>query len=87
VWPRLDPGAVFCQTQADLGQYQALIEVGTARASTSTPKCRVISKPTAITILSRASSAQTQVALSDDSKTVGWTNAYLPVKWTAKTGS
>lgn len=87
VWPRLDPGAVFCQTREDLGQYQAELEGGATQASTSISKCRMIKKMTAITILSRVSPAQTQVLLSDDSQAVGWTNAYLPAKWAPKVGS
>lgn len=82
VWPRLDPGAVFCETEADLGQFQAKLEGAEGRATGGLLKCRTIGKTTAITILNRASPARTEVQLADDSHTVGWTNAYLPTKRT-----
>jgi hypothetical protein len=78
VWPRLDPGAVFCQTQDDLARYQAKLAGAQAAQSTEPLKCRMIIKTTAIKVLERSGLAQTKVALSNDSKQVGWTNNYLP---------
>jgi hypothetical protein len=78
VWPRLDPGAVFCQTQDDMTRYQAKLAGGQAAQSAKPPNCRMILTTTAIKILEREGPAMTKVALSDDTKQVGWTNNYLP---------
>lgn len=78
MWPRLDPGAVFCQTQDDLARYQAKFSSGGPVQSIK-PNCRRILKTTAIKIVERDGPAQTKVALSYDTKQVGWTNNYLPM--------
>jgi hypothetical protein len=78
VWPRLDPGAVFCQTQDDLARYQTKLAGGETAQSTKPLNCRMIITTTAIKILEREALARTKVALSNDANQVGWTNNYLP---------
>jgi hypothetical protein len=74
VWPRLDPGATICKTQADLLR---LAEVRRGVAG-ERPNCQFIHSPTAISIVRRAGPGQTEVSLTNQSGLDGWTDAYLP---------
>jgi hypothetical protein len=78
VWPRLDPGAIFCGTQDGLVRYQTMLSGDEASSSSAALNCRRITQPTGIKILDRVGIAQTQVQLLDQSNQVGWTNNYLP---------
>jgi hypothetical protein len=73
-WPRLDPGAVFCKTEADLQRLAAFRrgEPG------DRPNCQLIQTPTAIQIQRRAAPGRTQVSLTDQKGVDGWTDAWLP---------
>lgn len=75
-WPRLDVGAILCQSRDDLIHYQAR---GTADAAPGpAPDCHVIEQPTGITILDRDGPSRTHVALTDSPDHTGWTDVYLP---------
>jgi hypothetical protein len=74
VWPRLDPGAAICKTQADLLR---LAEVHRGVAG-ERPNCQVIQSPTAVSIVRRAGPGQTEVSLTNQNGLDGWTDAYLP---------
>jgi hypothetical protein len=76
VWPRLDPGATICKTQADLLR---LAEVRRG-VSGERPSCQFIQTPTAVTIVRRAGPGQTEVSLTNQNGVGGWTDAYLPEK-------
>src|SRR5271165_5239524 len=73
-WPRLDPGAVFCKTEADLRRL-----VASRRGQPGErPNCQFIHTPTAISIVKRAGVGQTEVTLTDQDGLDGWTDAWLP---------
>jgi hypothetical protein len=74
VWPRLDPGAVFCKTSADLQRLAA-----SRRGEPGPrPNCQLIQSPIAIVIVKRAGPGLTEVALNDAQGQDGWTDAWLP---------
>ena len=74
VWPRLDPGATICKTQADL------LRLAEFRRGVQgeRPNCQFIHSPTAVSIVRRAGPGQTEVSLTDQNGLDGWTDAYLP---------
>jgi hypothetical protein len=74
VWPRLDPGAIICRTEADLVRLAAFRrgEPG------DRPNCVAIHYPTAIDIEKRDGPGRTQVSLKDQAGVDGWTDAWLP---------
>ena len=71
VWPRLDAGAVFCQSQ------DALVTRAGMPAGNLPSGCRLIQRRTGITIVNRVPPGSTQVKLNPDGD-VGWTDAWLP---------
>lgn len=77
VWPRLDIGAVFCQSQAGL-----IAHANLADANPDQPRfpsgCRPVVRMEPVTIVSRVPPGSTQVRLTRDGE-VGWTDAWLPV--------
>ena len=75
VWPRLDPGAIVCRTDADLARLAAN---RTGGAGGGAAECQLIRTPTGITIIQRAGLGRTQVRLSGADGSVGWTDAWLP---------
>jgi hypothetical protein len=72
-WPRLDPGAVLCQTEDDLTRRAAQMR----GEQTGPINCRLINQPTAIQIVERAGLGRTEVTLTARGET-GWTDAWLP---------
>jgi hypothetical protein len=74
VWPRLDPGATICKTQADLLR---LAEVRRGVRG-ERPNCQFIQSPTAVSIVRRAGPGQTEVSLTNQNGLDSWTDAYLP---------
>jgi len=82
-WPRLDPGAVMCRTEADL------IRLGQRRSGEAVDgpiDCQIIRTATAISILQRKGPGRTEVRTTDPkTQTSGWTDAWLPEK--APTGA
>ena len=81
-WPRLDPGAVFCRTEADLRLHLSAVAArldGSSSRYAEAPGCRVIRTRTAVSVVSREGPGRTQVKLSDET---GWTDAFLPDKKT-----
>jgi hypothetical protein len=81
-WPRLDPGAVFCQTPEDLRAHLANVSarLDGKPASADPPGCHVVREPTAVVVVSREGLARTEVRMSDATGAVGWTDTYLPDK-------
>lgn len=75
-WPRLDPGAIMCRTEADLARLAAN---RSGSPDGGPADCMVINRPTAIQILQRQGPGRTQVQVSGASQ-VGWTDAWLPEK-------
>ena len=77
-WPRLDPGARLCRTEADLDRLAAQHngeDVG------GPINCQLIRDPTAITITQRLGPGKTEVKLtSGQVGATGWTDAWLPDK-------
>lgn len=78
VWPRLDPGAVFCHSADDLRRLASR----RAGEDVSGPiDCQIIRAPTGIAILQREGPGMVQVQTSDPrAGGVGWTDAWLPSK-------
>lgn len=74
VWPRLDPGATICKTQADLLRLAAIRR----GVQGERPNCQFIQSPTAVSIVRRAGPGQTEVSLTNQNGLDGWTDAYLP---------
>ena len=75
-WPRLDPGATLCKTEADL-----LRLAGARRGEPGPqPNCRPIRVATPIVITRRAGVGRTLVSLTDTTNQEGWTDAWLPEK-------
>jgi hypothetical protein len=78
-WPRLDPGAVLCRTEADLAK------LGARRSGESVEgpiDCQIIRAATPVSIVQRKGPGQVEVTITG-SKTdavTGWTNAWLPEK-------
>ncbi len=82
-WPRLDPGAVFCQTAEDLRQHLAVVAArldGNGGSVAEPAGCRLIRAPTAVAVLAREAPGRTQVRMSGASAETGWTDAFLPDK-------
>jgi len=74
VWPRLDPGAVLCRTEADLDRIAANRSGGPGGGPAD---CRIIRERTGITILQRRGGrSQVQIA----GQPPGWTDVWLPEK-------
>lgn len=75
-WPRLDPGAVLCRSEADLDRLAAR-RLGEDGGRTD---CRRVTAPTAVTIVVRKGPGRTQVRLTDAPTVIGWTDVWLPDK-------
>ncbi len=77
-WPRLDPGAVLCRSEADLNR---LAQRRSGEVVDGPVDCQIIRTPTAITIVQRAAPGRTEVRTSDaQASGSGWTDAWLPEK-------
>ncbi len=80
-WPRLDPGAVFCRTAADMDQHLAAVSARLDRRASAVPDslgCSVIAFATPVTIIAREGPGRTQVRLSSPPGLTGFTDAFLP---------
>ncbi len=80
VWPRLDPGAVFCRTQDDLDRHAANLIARVKGGDQMPADCRLIAQPVGVTILSRHGPGSTEVRLAGSGNVVGWTDVWLPEK-------
>jgi hypothetical protein len=80
VWPRLDPGAVFCRTEYDLDRHAENMTARIGGGTTQSTDCRLIARPIGIQILSRQGPGRTQVKLSSPGDETGWTDVWLPEK-------
>jgi hypothetical protein len=79
MWPRLEDGALICKARDDLIRYQTQIGNGASTsAAGQASDCHTIRKQTGIQILARDGPSRTQIAMTDESKEIGWTNSYLP---------
>lgn len=82
-WPRLDPGSALCRTEADLARLAA------NRAHTEgggSADCRIVQIPTAVQIVRRQTPGRTEVRLTDQPSTSGWTDVWLPEKAPGQSG-
>lgn len=81
-WPRLDPGAVLCRSEADLNR------LGLRRAGESVDgpiDCQIIRAATGVSIVQRKGPGKTEVTTGDaKTQASGWTDAWLPEKAPAK---
>ena len=77
-WPRLDPGAVVCRTEADLDK---LGERRHGQHVDGPIDCQIVRAATAISIVQRSGPGRTEVKASDPKADwSGWTDAWLPEK-------
>lgn len=78
-WPRLDPGAVLCRTQADLEKLGARRH---GELVDGPIDCKIIRVATAISIVQRNGPGRAEVKTSDPRSdgVTGWTDAWLPDK-------
>jgi hypothetical protein len=77
-WPRLDPGAVFCRSEADL---ERLAARRAGEAVDGAVDCQIIRSPTAISIVQREGPGRVEVKISGaNANSSGWTDAWLPDK-------
>jgi hypothetical protein len=77
-WPRLDPGAVLCRSEADLTR---LAQRRSGETVDGPVDCQIVRGPTPITIVQRAAPGRTEVRLNDGQSTASaWTDAWLPEK-------
>jgi hypothetical protein len=76
VWPRLDPGAVLCQTEDDLDRHAANMVARVSGSETQSANCRAIAQPVGIKIISREGPGRTEVQLAGGE--TGWTDVWLP---------
>jgi hypothetical protein len=78
-WPRLDPGAVLCRTEADL---EKLAARRSGQAVNGSIDCQIIRAATAISILQRQGPGKVEVKISASTSDgiSGWTDAWLPDK-------
>lgn len=76
-WPRLDSGAALCRSADDLTRLAAnrAHTEGAGRAD-----CQIVRVATAIQIVQREGPGRTQVRLTDQPSTIGWTDVWLPEK-------
>lgn len=78
-WPRLDPGAIFCRSQADLDQHLAAVAEGLSGGSAAAKPsgCTLVQKRTPIQVIDRNGPGRTEVRVTAGGET-GWTDAFLP---------
>jgi hypothetical protein len=78
-WPRLDPGATLCDTEAALQQYQKAQETASANGGAVLPAgCSRVTEPMAVTIVQRDGPSRESVKSTTPPGHNGWTNAWLP---------
>ena len=76
-WPRLDPGAVLCRSEADLIR---LAQRRSGEVADGPVDCQVVRVAIGVTIVQRKG-GRTEVKPSDaQPMESGWTDAYLPQK-------
>lgn len=78
-WPRLDPGAVLCRTEADLDKLAARRHGESVEGPI---ECQIIRAATAISIVQRKGPGRAEVRTSEPGSdgVTGWTDAWLPDK-------
>lgn len=78
IWPRLDFGAVLCQSREDLiARAHAILDPTTGQRLLPTG-CRPILAAVPVTVVDRVPPGSTEVRLA--SGETGWTDAWLPEK-------
>jgi hypothetical protein len=78
-WPRLDPGAALCRSEADLERLGARRR---GEAVDGPVDCQIIRAATAISIVQRKGPGRVEVKTSSPAAdgVTGWTDAWLPAK-------
>ena len=78
-WPRLDAGAVLCNSRDELVKYQTQLADGVnVLAAAQGSSCQIIRKQTGVQILDHDGQSRTQIVTTDDAKQTGWTNTFFP---------
>lgn len=77
-WPRLEPGAVLCQSQQDLSRRAALLSKPESDDG-ARPDCHLVARAMGVTVLHYAGPGATQVRITRTGET-GWTDSWLPDK-------
>jgi hypothetical protein len=75
---RLDTGALFCHTEAQLKQHQAAIMARLAGRDAPEPGgCHIIGDTTPVSIVAQDGQAVTEVQTAGDTPARGWTDAVI----------
>ncbi len=75
---RLDPGALLCRDEASLTQHQKAVEARLSGGSAPEPTgCRIVGAMTAVSVLARDGTAQTEIVIPGDHGQTGWTDAVV----------
>lgn len=84
-WPRLDPGAVICRSEADLSR---LVARRRGEPVEGPVDCQIVHTATGIAIIQRKPPGMTQVTTTNSSAGgTGWTDVWLPDKAPARATS
>ena len=78
-WPRLDPGAVLCDSAEDLQQRAKALDAALDghNRPLMTPGCTMLQARTPVDVLDRSTLGSTQVRVRSSGAT-GWTDVWLP---------
>lgn len=78
-WPRLDPGAVLCDSAEDLQQRAKALDAALDghNRPVMTPGCTMLQARTPVDVLDRSTLGSTQVRVRSSGAT-GWTDVWLP---------
>lgn len=80
-WPRLEAGALLCQTEVALQQHQAATIARLNGDDAPEPSgCHLVQRMTAVTIVERHGPARTEIRLTGATPDLGWTDAMMPAQ-------
>ena len=75
---RLDAGALFCHTEAQLKQHQAAVMARLAGRQAPEPGgCHIIAETTPVAIVTQDGPAAAEVQTAGEAPTLGWTDAVI----------
>jgi len=76
-WPRLDPGAMLCDSKDALMQYQEAVATAAGAPVPLQPGCTRVTQRMAVSVVQRDGPSRVQVKVTSPPR-VGWTDAWLP---------
>jgi hypothetical protein len=77
-WQRLDVGALFCPTVAQLRQHQQAVMARLQGGDAPEPHgCRLIKAMVPVSVLDRDGPARTEIQMHDAAAETGWTDAVI----------